>query len=95
VAPGPVTVKVPALMVAAFMTSLNVSEIAVFTATAPAPFAGIVDTTLGGGAVVKVQTKLTASAAPEGSFAAVVIVAVNGVLLGRIAVGVNVAVVPE
>jgi hypothetical protein len=90
-----VTVKVAALMVAAFMTSLNVSEIAVFTAMAAAPFAGTVDTTLGGGAVVKVQTKLTASAAPEGFFVPVVIVAMNKVLLARIAVGVNVAELPE
>jgi len=95
VAPGPVTVKVVPLMVAAFMTSLNVVEIAVLTATAAAPFAGTVEMTLGGGAVVKVHTKLAASAAPAGSFAPVVMVAVNTVLLARIAAGVNVPVVPE
>ena len=89
------TVKVPPLMVAEFMTSLNVSEIVVFTAMAAAPFAGTVDTTLGGGAVVKDQTKLTASAAPAGSLAPVVMVAVNTVLLARMPVGINVAVLPE
>ena len=94
VVPGPVTVKVAALIVAGFMTSLNVAEIAVLTATAAAPFAGTVEMTLGGGAVVKVHTKLAASAAPAGSFAPVVMVAVNTVLLGRTAVGVKVAVLP-
>ena len=94
VAPGPVTVKVAPLMVAAFMTSLNVAETRVLTGTAVAPFAGTVETTVGGAAVVKLHTKLTASGAPVGSFAPVVMVAVNKVLLARTAVGVNVAVVP-
>ena len=39
--------------------------------------------------------ELAASGAPEGSFAPVVIVAVNKVLLARMTVGVNVAVLPE
>jgi hypothetical protein len=56
VAPGPVKVNVAALIVAGFMASLNVAEIAVFTATAVAPLAGIVETTVAGGAVVKVHT---------------------------------------
>jgi hypothetical protein len=59
-----------------------------------APFTGTMDTTEGGGAVVKVHTKLAASGAPVGSFAPVVIVAVYSVLLARFSVGVNVAVLP-
>ena len=59
-----------------------------------APFGGTVDTTVGGGAVVKVHTELAARGAPVGSMAPVVIVAVNKVLLGRTTVGVNVAVLP-
>ena len=94
VAPGPVSVKVPALMVVGFMASLKVAEIVVLTATAVAPFTGIVEATVGGGAVVKVHTKLAASGVPEGFLAPVVIVAVNNVLLARTAVGINVAVVP-
>jgi len=95
VAPGPVTVKVVPVMVAAFMGTLNVAETRVLTATAVAPFAGTVDVTVGGGAVVNVHTKLVASATPAGSFAPVVIVAVNNVLLARTVAGVNVAVEPE
>jgi hypothetical protein len=65
-------------------------------ATPVAPFTGTVETTvgLGAGTVVKVQTKLAASAAPVRSFAPVVIVAVYKVPLARAVVGVNVAVVP-
>ena len=55
VAPGPVKVKVAALIVAWFIASLNVAEIAVLTATAAAPLIGIVETTVAGGAVVKVH----------------------------------------
>jgi hypothetical protein len=51
-------------MVAAFMASLNVAEMVVLTATALVPFIGTVETTLGGGAVVKVHAKLAASAVP-------------------------------
>ena len=94
VAPGPVRAKVTVLMVAAFMGLLNVAETRVFTAAAAAPFAGTVDTTTGGGAVVKVHTKLAASEAPVGSFAPVVIVAVYKVLAARTAAGVKVAVEP-
>jgi hypothetical protein len=94
VAPGPVRVNVDALIVAGSMASLNMAEIAVLTATAVAPLAGIVETTVGGTAVVKVHTKLAASAAPVGSLAPVVIVAVYDVPVARMAVGVNVAVVP-
>jgi len=94
VAPGPVTVKVTPVMVAGFMASLKVAEIRVLTATAAAAFAGTVETTVGGGAVVKVHTKLAANPAPAGSFAPVVIVAVNKVLPARTSVGVKVAVEP-
>ena len=94
VAPGPVKVNVAPLIVAAFMASLNVAEIVVLTATAVAPFAGKVEITVGGAAVVSVHTKLVASGAPVGSFAPVVTVAVNKVLLAKTAVGVKVAVLP-
>jgi hypothetical protein len=76
------------------MASLNVAETRVFTGTAVALLAGTVEITVGGAAVVNVHTKLAASGAPAGSFAPVVIVAVNTVLLARITAGVNVAVVP-
>ena len=95
VAPGPVKVNVAVSIVAGFMASLNVAEIAVLTATAVAPLTGIMETIVGGAAVVNVHTKLAASAAPAGSLAPVVIVAVNKVLLARTAVGVNVAVLPK
>jgi hypothetical protein len=76
VAPGSVKVNVAAVIVAGSMASLNVEEIDVLTATAAAPLAGIVKMTVGGTAAVKVQTKSATSAAPVGSFAPVVIVAV-------------------
>ena len=81
-------------MVAAFMAWLNVAETRVLTDTAVAPLDGTVETTVGEAAVVKVHTKLAASGAPVGSFAPVVIVAVNKVLLARTTVGVKVAVEP-
>jgi hypothetical protein len=76
------------------MARLYVAEISVFTVAAVAPLTGIVETTVGGTAVVNVHTKLAARAAPVGSFAPVVIVAAYKVLDVRTAVGVNVAVVP-
>jgi hypothetical protein len=85
---------VVALRVEAFMALLNVAETRVFALTAAAPFAGTVDTTRGGAAVVKVHTKFAASEAPVGSFAPVVIVAVYKVLVARTADGVKVAVEP-
>ena len=97
VAPGPVRVNVAPLIVAGFMAPLNVAEMVELTATAVAPFAGTVETTVGGAAVVavvKVHTKLAASGAPSGSFAPVVIVAVNTVLLARTTIGAKVAVLP-
>jgi hypothetical protein len=94
VAPGPVNVNVAALIVAGFIASLNVAETVVSTATPVAPLTGIVEMTVGGGAVVKVHTKLAARGTPVGSLAPVVIVAINKVPLARADVGVNVAVVP-
>jgi hypothetical protein len=94
VAPGPVKVNVAALMVAGFMASLNVAEMRVLTGTARAPFVGTVEMTMAGGAVVNVHTKLATSGTPVRFFAPVVMVAVYKVLVARIAVGVNVAVVP-
>ena len=70
------------------------AEIVVLTATPIAPLAGTVETTVAGGAVVKVHTKLAASPAPVGFFAPVVMVAVNTVLVGREVVGLKIAVVP-
>jgi hypothetical protein len=87
-------VNVVPLIVAGFIGSLNVAETAILSAAAVAPLTGIVETTVGGAAVVKVHTKFAASAAPVGSFAPVVIVAIYKVLVVRTAVGVNLAVVP-
>jgi hypothetical protein len=85
-------VKVVALIVVASIGTLNVAVTVALSATLTAPFAGIVETTVGGGAVVKVHTKLADRGTPAGSFAPVVIVAVYGMLLARTVVGVNVAV---
>ena len=95
VAPGPVKVRVAALIVAGFMASLNVAEIVPLTVTVVAPLTGVVETTVGGAAVVKLHTKLANNVWPARSCAPVVIVAVNTVLLARTAVGSNVAVLPE
>jgi hypothetical protein len=95
VAPGPVKMNVAAVIVAESIPSLKVAEMAVFTATAVVPLAGIVEMTVGGTPVVKVQAKLAANAAPVGSLAPVVIVAVYKVPAARTADGVNVAVLPE
>jgi hypothetical protein len=81
-------------MVVASIGTLNVAVTVELSATAVAPFSGTVETTVGAAAVVKVHTKFAAKGAPVGSFAPVVIVAVNRAPLARIAVGVNVAVVP-
>ena len=92
--PGPVTLKVVALIVVTSIGTLNVALTVVLSATPMAPLDGTVDTTVGGGAVVKVHTELAVREAPVGSVAPVVIVAVNKVLLGRTTAGVNVAVLP-
>jgi len=86
---------VSGVIVAAFIASLKVAEILVLVGTPVAPFAGLVEVTVGMLAVVKVQTKLLASALPAGSLAPVVIVPVNLMLGARLLAGVNVAVVPE
>jgi hypothetical protein len=89
-------VKDVALMVVASIGRLKVAATPALRATPVAPFAGTVDTTVGGAGdmVVKVHTKLAGSGAPVGSFAPVVMVAVNKMLWARTAAGVNVAVVP-
>jgi hypothetical protein len=71
-----------------------VADTVVLTATLVAPLIGTVETTVAGGAVVKVHTKFVASAAPVGFFAPVVMVAVNTVLVASAVAGVKVAVVP-
>ena len=63
VAPGPVTVKVAALTVAAFIASLNVAAANVLTGTAVAPLIGRVEITVGA-PVAKLHTKLAAMALP-------------------------------
>jgi hypothetical protein len=75
VAPGPVKVNVAFVNVSPFIGSENVALTRVLTATAVAPFAGTVETTIGS-PVVKLHTKFAASALPPGSLAPVVIVAV-------------------
>jgi len=88
-------VNVAEVIVAGSIARLKMAEICALTATAVAPLAGIVETTVGGTAVVKVHTKLAANAAPGGSLAPVVIVAVNKVPVARWVDGVNVAMVLE
>jgi len=73
-APGPVTVKVAALIVAGSITSLNVAETRLFTGTAEAPADGTVEITVGA-PVVNVHTTFAANALPPGSLAPVVMVA--------------------
>jgi hypothetical protein len=80
--PGPVKVKVVAglMIVAGFMASLNVAVTAVLGHIPTARLSGVTEITVGGAhgslAVVKVHTKLLASATPFSSMAPVVIVAV-------------------
>ena len=75
VEPGPVTVKVAALIVAGSIASLNVAETRVFTGTAVAPLAGTVEMTVGA-PVAKVHTKFATRVLPPGSCAPVVMVAI-------------------
>ena len=63
VAPGTVTVKVAALIVAGFIASLNVAATSVLTGTAVAPLTGRVEITVGA-PVVKLHTKLAAMPLP-------------------------------
>lgn len=78
--PGPVTVKVVVLMVAGFMASLKVAVTTVLGQMPGAPLGGVTEITVGRahGArlVLKVHTKLVASALPNVSWEPVVIVAV-------------------
>jgi len=95
--PGPVSVKLVAVIVDGSMSSLKVAAMWVFRAALVAPAAGTLSDTVGGvtsgvAAVVKVHTKLFRSALPDMSFAAVVIVAVRMVPTGSEAfVAVNTA----
>jgi len=82
VTPG-ATVKVVVLMVGAYISSLKVAGITVLGHTLPEPSAGDTEITVGGGGgghdvapVVKVHTKLLASALPKASLAPEVMVAV-------------------
>jgi hypothetical protein len=75
VTPGPVKVKVAALIVAGFIASLNVADTRVFRGTPVPPIVGTVEMTVGA-PVVKLHTKLLGSAFPSVSVAPVVIVAV-------------------
>lgn len=86
--------KVVPVIVAGSIASLKVAAMGVLTGTTVARFAGTVDKTEGGGAVVNVHTKLAASQTPAGSRAPVVIVAVYVVLAARSTSGVKVAVEP-
>ena len=78
----PLTVKVAAFNVVAFIASLKLALIDVPMATFVAPFAGLVEETAGGvapagfGAVVKLHVALVARALPAVSRAPVVIMAV-------------------
>ena len=78
--PGPVKVKVVVLIVAGFIASLKVAVTTVLGQTPTAPASGVTEITVGGAhglvPVVKVHTKLVASAMPYTSMAPVVIVAV-------------------
>lgn len=80
VTPG-LTVKVMVLMVAGFIASLKVAVMTAREHTPVAPFAGVTETTVGGGlhplaAVVKLQTESLASPLPKVSRTPVVRVAV-------------------
>ena len=84
------------MTVAGFIATLKVAVRAWLMGTPVAPFAGVVEITagkVGAGTVLKLHTKLLASALPARSVAPVVIVAVSTVLSGSRAVGVNVATV--
>jgi hypothetical protein len=94
---GPFSVKVVAVNVRESIPLLNVAAIFWLTGTAEARFAGTVEVTVGAvvsvvAQVLKLQTKLLASALPEVSWADVVIVAVYVVLKARLAAGAKIAV---
>jgi hypothetical protein len=74
--PAEESVKIVALSVAGFIASLKVALSTCVTGTPVAPLVGMVDTTTGGMAVVKLQTVLAGSSSPSVSVAPVVMVAV-------------------
>lgn len=80
-----------AVMLDAAIGVLKVAAICWLRGTPVAPLAGPTEVTVGGGAVVKVNTKLAASGSPVESFAPIVIVAVYNVEPERGAVRVKVA----
>jgi len=101
--PATANVKVPAAkMLAGFIASLNVALTAALSATPVAPLAGLVSVIVGGvvstpAPVIKLHglgTAPAASALPDRSVAAFVIVAVYDPLAARFADGVNVTVAP-
>jgi len=92
-------VKVDVVIVKGSIVSLNVTRIFVLIGTPVAAEAGDVNVTRGGvvsgsAPVVKLHTKLAASALPAGSLAPVVIVAVCAALAARLLEGAKVAVTP-
>ena len=87
--------NVAEVMVAGSIARLKIAETCALTATGLAPFAGIVETTVGGTEVVNVHVKFAVNATPLGSLAPVVIVAANKVPVARMVDGVKVATVPE
>src|ERR1700694_1992979 len=99
VTPG-VTVKVAALIVATFMTSLKVAVMTVLGQNPTEALGGVTERTVGDGlhplaGVVKLQTKLLARAFPKRSRTPVVMVAVKIVLMARGLDGVKVKTVLE
>lgn len=90
--PGPVSVNVAPVIVAALIGSLNVAVTSVLIGTAAAPAAGNSEITVGP-LVVNVQTKFAARAPPLSDCAPVVTVAVYNVLAASGLVGVYVATV--
>src|ERR1700733_4382919 len=85
-------------MVAGFIASLKVAVRVWLMGTAVAPIEGTTEMTLGvvaPEAVLKLHTKFPASAFPARSLTAVVMVAVNRVLIASGASGTNVATIPE
>lgn len=97
VVPGPVKVKVAVLMVAGFIAWGKVAATTVLGQIPLEPSGGVTEVGGAGGTqslapVVKVQTKLLASAVPNMFWAPVVMVAVNKVPTVRLAEGVKIAV---
>lgn len=96
--PGALNVNVVVPIVAGFIATLKVAEIARLMGTPLAPLTGTVEITVGGvgaGSVRKLHTYLLANPVPAESWAPVPMVAVYSVLTVSKASGVNVATLPE